>query len=173
MTLMRKIRLETQRSVGDATWARHPADTVVDRMIDEFGRPGRKDGKGFYEYVNGKKAGLWPGIREHFGDDEAMPVLGSAGLIELQERMLFIEAIETIRCFDEGVLRSVEEANVGSILGIGYPPWTGGVVQYIAQYKGGPAGFVARAKELAAKFGERFTPPASLVTAAKTGKILP
>jgi 3-hydroxyacyl-CoA dehydrogenase/enoyl-CoA hydratase/3-hydroxybutyryl-CoA epimerase len=165
--------LETKRNVGDTGWVNHPADAVVDRMIDEFDRPGRATGKGFYDYVDGKKAGLWPGLREHFGNEDVVPVLGSSGLRELQERMLFIEAIETIRCFDDGVLRSVEEANLGSILGIGYPPWTGGVVQYIAQYSGGPADFVARAKELTAKYGERFTPPASLVAAAKEGKVRP
>jgi 3-hydroxyacyl-CoA dehydrogenase/enoyl-CoA hydratase/3-hydroxybutyryl-CoA epimerase len=174
MNLMRHIRQETQRSVGAArSWTHHPADAVVDRMIDEFGRPGRKEGAGFYEYVDGKKAGLWPGLRENFGNDEMMPILGTAGLTDLEERMMFIESLETIRCFDEGVLRSVEEANVGSILGIGFPPWTGGVVQYIAGYDDGPAGFVDRAKELAAKYGERFTPPASLVAAAKQGKVLP
>ncbi|HEY2831217.1 MAG TPA: 3-hydroxyacyl-CoA dehydrogenase NAD-binding domain-containing protein [Sporichthyaceae bacterium] len=172
MSLMRKIRAETRRNVGDAGWANHPADAVVDRMLDEFNRPGRKDGVGFYNYVNGQKAGLWPGIREHFGNDEANPALGTAGLIELQERMLFIESIETIRCFDEGVLRSVEEANIGAIMGIGFPPWTGGVVQYIAQYADGPQGFVDRARELADKYGDRFTPPASLVAAAKEGKVL-
>ncbi|HEX3829984.1 MAG TPA: 3-hydroxyacyl-CoA dehydrogenase NAD-binding domain-containing protein [Sporichthyaceae bacterium] len=174
MNLMRHIRQETERNVGAArTWAHHPADAVVDRMIDEFGRPGRKEGAGFYEYVDGKKAGLWPGLREHFGNDDMMPVLGTPGLTELEERMLFIESLETIRCFDEGVLRSVEEANIGSILGIGFPPWTGGVVQYIAGYADGPEGFVDRAWELAAKHGERFAPPASLVAAAKQGKVLP
>ncbi|HEX3610605.1 MAG TPA: 3-hydroxyacyl-CoA dehydrogenase NAD-binding domain-containing protein [Sporichthyaceae bacterium] len=173
MKLMRHIRQETQRAVGAAGWANHPADAVVDRMIDEFNRPGRKEGAGFYEYVDGKKAGLWAGLREHFGNDDLMPTLGTPGLIELQERMLFVESLETIRCFDEGVLRSVEEANIGSILGIGFPPWTGGVVQYIAGYEGGPLGFVDRAQELAAKYGDRFSPPASLVTAAKQGKVLP
>jgi 3-hydroxyacyl-CoA dehydrogenase/enoyl-CoA hydratase/3-hydroxybutyryl-CoA epimerase len=176
MSLMRKIRLETQKNAGDALWVNHPADAVVDRMLDEFNRPGRKDGAGFYNYVNGQKAGLWEGLHEHFGvsvEDAKLPALGTAGLIELQERMMFIESIETIRCFDEGVLRSVEEANIGSIMGIGFPPWTGGVVQYIAQYADGPIGFVERAQELAAKYGDRFTPPASLVAAAKEGKVLP
>jgi 3-hydroxyacyl-CoA dehydrogenase/enoyl-CoA hydratase/3-hydroxybutyryl-CoA epimerase len=172
MSLMRKIRNETKRNVGDAAWVNHPADAVVDRMLDEFQRPGRKDGAGFYNYANGQKAGLWEGLREHFGNDEANPALGTAGLLELQERMLFIESIETVRCFDEGVLRSVEEANIGAIMGIGFPPWTGGPVQYIAQYEGGPQGFVERALELAAKYGDRFTPPASLVAAAKEGKVL-
>ena len=80
--------------------------------------------------------------------------------------MLFAEALETVRCMDEGVITSVPDANIGSIFGIGFPAWTGGVVQYINQYEGGIAGFVARARELAARYGERFTPPASLVERA-------
>jgi 3-hydroxyacyl-CoA dehydrogenase/enoyl-CoA hydratase/3-hydroxybutyryl-CoA epimerase len=170
MTLMRKIRLEAQKN--NPKWQPHPADAVIDRMIDEFNRPGRFAGAGFYVYENGQKAGLWPGLREHFGTGENTAPLGTAGLIDLQERMLFAESLETVRCFDEGVLRSAPEANIGSILGIGFPPWTGGVVQYIAQYAGGPAGFVERARELAAAHGERFTPPASLVAAAEQGKVL-
>ena len=63
--------------------------------------------------------------------------------------MLFIEAIETVKCVDEGVIESVADANIGSIMGIGFPGWTGGVLQYINGYEGGPAGFVARARELA------------------------
>lgn len=84
--------------------------------------------------------------------------------------MLFAEAIETIKCLDEGVLTSVPDANIGSIFGIGFPAWTGGVLQYVNQYEGGLEGFVARAKELAAQYGEHFTPPASLVERAKTGE---
>ncbi|CPW33990.1 Probable fatty oxidation protein FadB [Mycobacteroides abscessus] len=83
--------------------------------------------------------------------------------------MLFAEAIETQKCFDEGVLTSTADANIGSIFGIGFPAWTGGVHQYILGYDGlagkGKAGFVARAKELAAKYGDRFNPPASLLDA--------
>ena len=74
-----------------------------------------------------------------------------------------------MKCYDEGVLRSVPEANIGSIFGIGFPPWTGGVLQYNNGYEGGPVGFVARARELAAQYGERFTPPASLVALAESG----
>ena len=75
--------------------------------------------------------------------------------------MLFVEAIDSVRCLDEGVLRNVPDANIGSIFGIGFPPWTGGVLQYINSY--GLPEFVARAREFAAKYGERFEPPASLV----------
>jgi 3-hydroxyacyl-CoA dehydrogenase/enoyl-CoA hydratase/3-hydroxybutyryl-CoA epimerase len=138
---------------------------VLDRMVDEFGRRGRSSGAGFYQYQDGRKAGLWPGLRDAFGGrDTDMP------LVDMSERMLFAEALDAIRCLDSGVLRSVADANVGSILGIGFPVWTGGVLQYVNQYEGGPAGFAARARELAAKYGERFTPPPSLVARAETGE---
>ncbi|HEX7662463.1 MAG TPA: 3-hydroxyacyl-CoA dehydrogenase NAD-binding domain-containing protein [Pseudonocardiaceae bacterium] len=174
LTLPRKIRDETRAGVEAAggVWQPHPADAVVERMIDEFDRKGRSSRAGFYDYVDGRRTGLWPGLVEHFGAgartgfdvaDDLPP------FEDLQERMLFVEALETVKCFDEGVLRSVPDANVGSILGIGFPAWTGGVVQYINQYEGGVAGFVARARELAKHYGDRFTPPASLVAAAERG----
>jgi 3-hydroxyacyl-CoA dehydrogenase/enoyl-CoA hydratase/3-hydroxybutyryl-CoA epimerase len=71
-------------------------------------------------------------------------------------------AVETARCFEEGVLTSVEDANIGSIMGIGFPPGYGGVAQFVDQYPGGVEAFVARSDELADKFGERFRPPALL-----------
>jgi 3-hydroxyacyl-CoA dehydrogenase/enoyl-CoA hydratase/3-hydroxybutyryl-CoA epimerase len=88
---------------------------------------------------------------------------------DLQERMLFIEVIESIKCLDENVLRTVPDANIGSIFGIAFPAWTGGVLQFVNGYEGGPAGFVARANELAEKYGDRFTPPASVVALAEAG----
>jgi 3-hydroxyacyl-CoA dehydrogenase/enoyl-CoA hydratase/3-hydroxybutyryl-CoA epimerase len=84
------------------------------------------------------------------------------------DRMLFAEALETQKCLDEGVLTSTADANIGSIMGIGFPPYTGGSAQYIVGYQGaggtGKEAFVARAKELAAKYGDRFLPPASLTS---------
>ncbi|MFJ7246301.1 3-hydroxyacyl-CoA dehydrogenase NAD-binding domain-containing protein [Kitasatospora sp. NPDC098652] len=176
LTLPRKIRDEYRRAVEAAggTWTPHPADTVVDRMVDEFGRPGRSGGAGFYEYgEDGKRGRLWPGLLEHFagGADGAEPVDPSEVPFEdLKERMLFSEAIDSVRCLEEGVLTSVADANVGSILGIGFPAWTGGVFQYINGYPGGPAGFAARARELAAAYGERFAPPALLERIAAEGR---
>ena len=89
--------------------------------------------------------------------------------------MLFIESIEAVKCLDEGVIETVADANIGSIMGIGFPGWTGGVLQYINGYEGpagnGPAGFVARARELAGQYGERFEPPASLVEKAERGEL--
>ncbi|MBH0121600.1 enoyl-CoA hydratase/isomerase family protein [Rhodococcus sp. CX] len=78
---------------------------------------------------------------------------------DLIDRLLFIVAIEAARCLEEGVVASTAEANVGSIMGVGYPPWAGGAGQFITAYEGGVARFVARAHELAARYGERFTPP--------------
>ncbi|MGY9071127.1 3-hydroxyacyl-CoA dehydrogenase NAD-binding domain-containing protein [Streptomyces sp. CAS3] len=174
LTLPRKIRNETKRAVEEAggTWTAHPADGVIDRMVDEFERPGRSGGAGFYDYAeDGKRAGLWPGLREHFT---------KAGyeipFKDMQERMLFSEALDTVRLLEEGVLTSVADANIGSILGIGFPAWTGGVLQYINGYDGGAGagaglpGFVARARELAETYGERFEPPALLVEKADKGE---
>ncbi|SDY62021.1 3-hydroxyacyl-CoA dehydrogenase / enoyl-CoA hydratase / 3-hydroxybutyryl-CoA epimerase [Saccharopolyspora shandongensis] len=170
LTLPRKIRDETRRAVEAAggTWTPHPAELVLDRMVDEFDRKGRSSGAGFYDYVDGKRVGLWPGLAEHFGAAERDP--SEVSLTDLKERMLFVEALETVKCLDEGVLRSVPDANIGSIFGIGFPAWTGGVVQYMNGYPGGLAGFVARCRELAERYGERFEPPGSLVRRAEAGE---
>ncbi|EIF00258.1 3-hydroxyacyl-CoA dehydrogenase NAD-binding domain-containing protein [Saccharomonospora glauca] len=169
LTLPRKIRNETKAAVEAAggTWTPHPSEAVIDRMLDEFDRKGRSSGAGFYEYdENGKRVRLWPGLREAFNSGS-----GDVPFKDLQERMLFAEALETVKCFDEGVLNSVQDANIGSIFGIGFPAWTGGVIQYINQYEGGLKGFVARARELAERYGSHFEPPASLVEKAEKGEI--
>ncbi|MFD9194390.1 3-hydroxyacyl-CoA dehydrogenase NAD-binding domain-containing protein [Streptomyces phaeochromogenes] len=171
LTLPRKIRAESKRAVEDAggTWTEHPADAVIDRMVDEFGRPGRSGGAGFYEYGDdGRRAGLWPGLREHF--TRAGAAEAEIPFRDMQERMLFSEALDTVRLLEEGVLTSVADANIGSIFGIGFPGWTGGVLQYINGYEGGLPGFVARARELSERYGERFTPPALLVEKAEKGE---
>ncbi len=167
LRLMQKIREETKAGTiaAGGQWVAHPAESVVDRMIGEFERPGRLAGAGFYEYADGKRTGLWSGLPEAFG---ANPEHGIP-FEDMKERMLFAETLETIKCLDEGVLETVADANVGSILGIGYPAWTGGVLQYANQYEGGLAGFVARARELAERYGDRFAPPASLVALAEQG----
>ncbi len=175
MKLMRKIRNAAKEAAQAANsgWGEHPSNGVIDRMLDEFDRPGRLEGRGFYEYEEGKRVRLWPGLREAFPpvDDPA-----SINLKDLEERMMFIESIETVKCLDEGVIESVADANIGSIMGIGYPAWSGGVLQYINGYSHpdhgtGPAAFVARAREFAATYGERFEPPASLVEKAERGEI--
>ncbi len=162
LELMQKIAVATRKGIEDAggTYEPHPAEAVVNKMI-EAGRPSRLKGAGFYEYVDGKRVALWPGLRETFNSGSVTPPLQ-----DLIDRMLFAEALETQKCFDEGVLTSTADANIGSIFGIGFPAWTGGVAQFVVGYEGtagrGKDAFVARARELAAKYGERFNPPASL-----------
>jgi 3-hydroxyacyl-CoA dehydrogenase / enoyl-CoA hydratase / 3-hydroxybutyryl-CoA epimerase len=177
LKLMQRIRDAAKAAAEQtgASWQPHPAEAVIDTMVDELKRPGRLEGAGFYEYENGKRTRVWPGLRDTYpwvADPPSIP------LHDLIERLLMIEAIETVRCRDEGVIESVADANVGSILGIGFPGWTGGVLQYINGYQRptdagptGPAGFVARARELAAKYGDRFEPPASLVEQAERGGV--
>jgi len=174
MELMAKIRNASKDAVerDGGTWVANAAEKVIDRMI-EIGRPSKLKGAGFYEYDEaGHRTGLWKGLAEEFPlAEEQIP------LQDIQDRQLVVEAIETVKCFDEGVLRSAAEANIGSIFGIGFPPNTGGAIQYINGFEGeagrGPAGFVARARELAAKYGERFEPPASLVAVAEAGGTFP
>jgi 3-hydroxyacyl-CoA dehydrogenase/enoyl-CoA hydratase/3-hydroxybutyryl-CoA epimerase len=170
LKLMQKIWGE-YRAAADATggiWEPHSAERVIDEMV-ERGRPGRLAGAGFYEYTDDcKRLRLWPGLVD------AYPPVEDASTInvkDLAERMLVIEAVETVRCRDEGVIESVADANVGSILGIGFPGWTGGVLQYINGYEGGLPAFVARAHEFASRYGDRFTPPLSLAELAESGGI--
>jgi 3-hydroxyacyl-CoA dehydrogenase/enoyl-CoA hydratase/3-hydroxybutyryl-CoA epimerase len=167
LSLTRMIREQTRRGVEEAggSWTPHPADAIVDAMVLDYQRPGRAQGAGFYEYEAGRRTRLWPGLAEHFGPfrPDAIP------FEDMKERLLFVEALEAVRCVDEGVITSVPDANIGSIMGIGFPPWTGGVLQFIHGYPGGLPGFVARAQQLAERYGQRFTVPASLIARATQG----
>ena len=168
LTLPQKIRKETEKALADEgrPVPEHGSSAVVDKMVDELGRPGRSGGKGFYEYDEaGKRVRIWPGLRESFKSGST-----SIPFEDMKERMLFAEALETVKCFDEGVLTSVPDANIGSIFGIGFPAWTGGVIQYINGYEGGLQGFVDRARDLASKYGSHFEPPQSLVDKAAQGE---
>jgi len=165
MTLMQHIRAQSRKDTEAAggTWRPHPAEAVIDRMVDEFGRKGKAAGAGFYDYpANGKKH-LWADLESLFVDSARAR---NVALQDLKDRILFIQAIETVRCLEEGVLRTVADANIGSIFGIGYAPWTGGAIQFINQY--GVRAFTARARALADQYGERFNPPALLLEKAES-----
>ncbi|MGN6781614.1 MAG: 3-hydroxyacyl-CoA dehydrogenase NAD-binding domain-containing protein [Marmoricola sp.] len=171
MELMAKIAKATRDAEGDA-YVEHPGTKVVEKMI-ELGRPGRLRGKGFYEYdENGNRQGLWAGLAEEFP-----PAPEPADIEDLKDRYLVVEALETAKCFEEGVLESAAEANIGSIMGIGYPALTGGTVQFMQGYDGptgrGLKGFVARAQQLAETYGERFAPTPRLVEMAEKGESFP
>ncbi|NTW97953.1 MAG: 3-hydroxyacyl-CoA dehydrogenase, partial [Oscillochloris sp.] len=149
-------------------YAELPGEAVITRMLEEFGRAGKAAGGGFYDYPSdgkGKKQ-LWPGLRAFGSSAPAAPMDVAA----LKDRLLYVQAVETARCLEEGVLESVRDANIGSIFGIGYPGWTGGAAQFINHV--GPAAFVRRADELASAHGPRFAPPITLLDLARSGGAL-
>jgi 3-hydroxyacyl-CoA dehydrogenase/enoyl-CoA hydratase/3-hydroxybutyryl-CoA epimerase len=141
-------------------YAEHPGMAVV-RQLCEIGRVGKKVGKGFYDWGDGDKS-LWPELTKLYPVAAQQPPQQ-----ELIDRLMFAQANEASRCFEEGVLRSVADANIGSIFGWGFAPFHGGALQFINAM--GAAAFVARARELAAGFGPRFTPAAVVVQQAQTG----
>ena len=152
LSLAAHVRDQTVKDLAaeGKTRPAHPAEKVMDKMLS-LGRPGRAAGGGFYEY-DGRNKQLWPELADTFMDGQ--PQLSQAEMID---RILFIQSVETARCLEEGVLRSVADANLGSIFGWGYAQFHGGTLQFINAY--GVANFVKRADELAAQYGDRFTPP--------------
>ncbi|MHB1123727.1 MAG: 3-hydroxyacyl-CoA dehydrogenase NAD-binding domain-containing protein [Ramlibacter sp.] len=145
------------------TYIASPGELLVERMVKEFDRNGRAAGAGFYEYPTepGAKKYLWPELKNLFekpGTRWDMP--------DLQDRLLYRQAIETARCLSERVLTSVHDANVGSIFGIGFPAWTGGALQFI--YGMGVDRFCERSGELAQRYGPGFVLTGKVVDAIRS-----
>ncbi|SEE41316.1 3-hydroxyacyl-CoA dehydrogenase NAD-binding domain-containing protein [Pseudomonas migulae] len=166
LELMRKVN-ETQKAMGvfATVFDNSHSDEVGNILINDHKRPGRHYGGGFYDYPEGGEKTIWPGLYQLFYKAEVqVPVA------DIKERLLFRQVIEAAKCLDEGVLRSVADGNVGSILGIGAPVWTGGFLQFINGY--GLQRFIARSRELAEIYGERFAPPALLLSKAEAGETL-
>ncbi|MEM7333649.1 MAG: 3-hydroxyacyl-CoA dehydrogenase NAD-binding domain-containing protein [Chloroflexota bacterium] len=163
LSLSKHVRDQTRADMEaeGKTYTPSPGEPVMDKMI-ELGRPGRAGGGGFYEY-NGRSKNLWPELTDIFMDGQSQ-----IPQQEMIDRFMFIQSIETARCLEEGVLRSVADANLGSIFGWGYAPFNGGTLQFINAY--GVEQFVARAEELADKYGDRFAPPQLLKDMAAKGE---
>ncbi|MBJ7357116.1 3-hydroxyacyl-CoA dehydrogenase NAD-binding domain-containing protein [Nocardioides sp.] len=175
LELMAKIAKATKEAAErEGKEYGHPGTAVVDRML-EAGRAGRLRGAGFYDYdESGKRGSLWAGLAELFPvAEQQIPFR------DVQDRMLFAEALETAKCFEEGVIESAAAANIGSIMGIGFPPMTGGAAQFMTGYEDPETGeiglqaFVKRADELAAAYGDRFAPTAYLRDLAASGGAFP
>ena len=129
-----------------------PWDKVIDFMTKEVNRTGRAGAGGFYEYPANERKHLWPDLHKYFPLSD-----NPLSQKEMIDRFYFSQAIETVRCYEEGVLNSVAEANIGSIFGWGFPLFKGGTLQFINDY--GLKSFRDRAKDLSKKYGKRFFPP--------------
>ncbi|MHB2241470.1 3-hydroxyacyl-CoA dehydrogenase NAD-binding domain-containing protein [Pseudomonas monsensis] len=166
LSLMSHIRQQTAKDLQSEgkPLIEHPAFAVIDLLLNEYKRPGKAAGGGFYDYPAGAHKHLWPELKTRFEKAD-----GQISPKDVRDRLLFVQAIETVRCVEEGVLTSTADANVGSIFGIGFAAWTGGALQFINQY--GVQDFVARAQYLAEQYGERFAPPALLLEKAAKGEL--
>jgi len=154
---------QAQAALGDK-WTPPPSWGVVLKMVEELKRGGRKYGKGFYDYpADGGKKVLWPGLKEIWPPAAVQP-----DVEEVKKRLLYIQALDTARCFEEGVVTTAAEADLGSILGWGFPAYTGGTLSFIDTV--GIREFVAECQKLAKKYGPRFKPSRWLMQRAAEGK---
>jgi 3-hydroxyacyl-CoA dehydrogenase/enoyl-CoA hydratase/3-hydroxybutyryl-CoA epimerase len=138
-------------SVGDDD--RSITAGVVETMVGDYGRGGRYHGGGFYEYGADGSKEVWSGLAELYGAT-ASPLSDA----DAKDRLLFRQVIEALKCLETGVLRTVADGNIGSIMGIGAPAWTGGLLQFVNTY--GLQNFIERCASLSAAYGERFQAPA-------------
>jgi 3-hydroxyacyl-CoA dehydrogenase / enoyl-CoA hydratase / 3-hydroxybutyryl-CoA epimerase len=150
LDLSYKIMKQTRKDLGDE-YREHPADAVILKFHDELKRLGKRYGAGFYEYPEGGKKLLWPGLADVYP-----PAAEQPDVEEVKKRLLNIMAIETARCIEEGVVTDPADADVGSIFGWGFPPWTGGTASYIDTV--GMAAFLAECDRMADTFGEHYRP---------------
>jgi len=145
------------------TFTPHPAMPVVEKMVNELGREGKKVAKGFYDYPENGEKRLWPKLTELYPTKEEQP-----SQQDLVDRLLYVQANETAKCFEENVVRTVADANIGSIFGWGFAPNQGGTLQFINSV--GIKKFVERSRELANQYGKRFEPAQILVEMAEKGE---
>ncbi|MES2862129.1 MAG: 3-hydroxyacyl-CoA dehydrogenase family protein, partial [Pseudomonadota bacterium] len=159
-----KIAKQTAEDLGDG-YVPIEGHEIVRKMVEDLGRYGRKNGKGFYDYDTKPKT-LWSGL------SELAPVTINDSTPELvadqKQRLLYRQAVEVAKCWEEGVIDDPREADVGAILAWGFAPWTGGPITYIDQI--GLKAFVEQADLYAAKYGDRFTPPQLLRDMAAKGE---
>ena len=145
---------------GDGTITRD----VIETMVGEHGRGGRHHGGGFYEYGEGGSKKIWPGLMDIYYKPDT-----NLAEQDIKDRLLFRQVIEALKCLETNVLRTVADGNIGSIMGIGAPAWTGGLIQFVNTY--GLERFNARCDELAKQYGDRFVAPAIVAEKIAAGEL--
>ena len=159
--LMYKINKQTENDLGIKLKSK--AIDVVNRFIEDFDRTGRKGAGGFYEYPKEQKKYIWPELTKHYPLNSVQP-----SETDVQKRLLYIQAIESVKTIQENIITNPKDADVGSVLGIGFPPATGGVISFVETI--GISQFIENCKELSVKYGSRFDPPELLIEMAAKGK---
>lgn len=162
LELAYKIGKQTKADLGD-DYVATPADDVMEKMVVELDRRGKRFGAGFYEYSDDGSKRLWSGLAKNFALSSEQP-----SPEEVKTRLLYVQAIDAARCLEEGVLTHPADADVGSVFGWGFPPYTGGTLSFIETV--GLKAFVAEADRLAKTYGARFQVPDGLRAMAKRGE---
>ena len=143
-----KITMQNAKDQGES-YIFDSGFPVIRKFVEELDRKGKRFGKGFYEYPEGEKKYLWPGLAELYPVKQEQPPVQ-----EVIDRLLYRQALETARCFEEGVLDHPADADIGSIFGWGFPPWTGGTLSFIDTV--GIRHFVAECDRMTEAYGPRF-----------------
>ena len=154
---------ELDERLGDKFAGETASYRIASKMLNEYGRGGRAHGGGYYDYPEGGEKQLWSELYSLYHKPEVdLPV------DDIKDRLLFRQIVESLRCYEENVVNQVADANIGSIMGIGFPPHIGGVLQYVNTY--GLKAFATRLAELESRYGERFAAPQVLLDKAEKGE---
>ena len=159
--LVHKIAQQTRADLGSA-YVERAADRIAAKMVADLGRLGRKSGAGFYDYPADGPKHLWPGLAAQF------PASAPPTPEQIIERLILVQSVETVRCLEEKVLRAPIDADVGAILGWGYPPFRGGPIGWLHTL--GLPQAVAALDRLTAQHGPRFSAPQLLRDMASSGE---
>lgn len=158
------VGMQTREDLGES-YVATAADDVVRLLVEKLDRRGKRFGKGFYDYPKEATKRLWPGLAEHFPVADVQP-----DREEIEKRLLYVQALDTVRCMEEGVVTDPADADIGSVFGWGFPPYTGGTISFIDTI--GVAQFVAECDRMAERYGSRFEVPPGLRATSERGETL-
>ncbi len=139
--------------------------SILLAALHEEGYLGKKNGKGFYRYQGRKRLGPDPGISRFLPGSAVKRLFGPE---EIVDRAILLMIKEAALCLEEKIIDRPDLLDAALIFGIGFPPFRGGLLAYADHT--GPTAVLKALEEYAGKYGDRFSPPASLKELAKSGK---